>query len=543
MRQFKYRQTFATKNIKLIFPADKSMAVALASLESLKQLLPAHLNIKENPDLLFNSFNAAVVNLVNANDDGIQTETALNLYKRFLNKFCDLEHERTSIVGFIINSGLSEFISNRIITEEEARSLNTPFNISLGSVVWPVVDPGFADLLVDSSDETSPHYQEISASWEIGFDDIHLAIGSKDLSEAEIIKDEKQINELKQYLRSNEGSGTTNQNEPIYRVIIGDAIPLGIGYTMSPAASVKGVIVTEPDKMQDIEIPNKESLEEEKQPETIIINNIADMNIDTNTTNITEIVDVTPSKVDEKGKSEKIISQAEKHTVNNSSMKLTSIEDLTDDSLKEFSSATIRNFLGKQISEKIDEVSTEYAEKLEARENELKQKKEAAEAIEKQFEETKKQMDEIAAELAAEKEARAQEKVQTDFNVRMADLDSKYDLNDGEREVLAKNIRGLDDEQYAAKAQEFEVLLAAKKKKAYDAEDDPKKGGDNGADEDTEDKMDKKKKAKASIENVLDETKEDNKVTPPNTPSIEKSLYDEFADAFKLEDFKVNIRK
>jgi hypothetical protein len=89
MREFKYRQTFATNQIRLIYPEERSKALALASLESLKELLPVGLNIGENPDLLFNSFNAAIVNLVNLNDDGIQTDTALRLYKRFLHKFCD----------------------------------------------------------------------------------------------------------------------------------------------------------------------------------------------------------------------------------------------------------------------------------------------------------------------------------------------------------------------------------------------------------------------------------------------------------------------
>jgi pantoate kinase len=519
MREFKYRQTFATNQIRLIYPEERSKALALASLESLKELLPVGLNIGENPDLLFNSFNAAIVNLVNLNDDGIQTDTALRLYKRFLHKFCDLEHERSSIVGFIVNSGLSEFMTNRIITETEATTIKTPFNISLGSVVWPVVDPQFAEMLIDSSDETSPHYHEISASWEIGFDDMYLAIGSRDLSEAEIITDENKIAELKKYLKIYEGEGKTNENEPIYRVIAGDAIPLGIGYTTSPAAAVKGVIVTEP---KDIKV-------KENKEEVIQINTRPDIT----TCNQSESVMVTLSRNDEKEKKEKIISQEGILDVkNNSVMKLTTIEDITEDSLKELSAAAVRNFLNKQISDKIDEGSLEYAEKLEVKEKELQEKKEAAEAIQTQFEQTKKELELIAKQLEEEKATRLAEKAQADFNSRMSDLESKYELGEKELAVVAKNIRELDDEKFGEWLSDFEVLQATKKKNYKKDEEEEKKKVEA-----------KKEDAKASAEDVLDETKEEEKETPPNTPSIEKNVRDEFADAFKLEDFKINVKK
>lgn len=533
MRKFKYHQTFATKHIKLVYPEEKNVALALASLESLKTLLPPGLDIAKNPDLLFNSFNAAVVNRVNLNDDGIQTVTALKLYKNFIHKFCDLEHERTSIVGSIINAGLSEFLTNRIVSEAEATSIKTPFNISLGSVVWPVVDPQFAEMLAESSDETSPNFESISASWEIGFDEMYIAVGSRDLSEAEIITDEKRVSELKQYLRIYDGTGSTKQNEPVYRIIAGDALPLGIGYTTTPAADVKGVIVSNTEKVEEIKetgLPEKEA---------------------TPAREIIELNSITQENNEEKDKSEKNSSQHPSNTVKNISiMKINKLDDITDENFSELSAAAVRNFVGKQIAEELEKASEEYALRLEEKEKEAKARKEEAEQVKKQFEDARKDLDALSAQLKQEQEARAAEKAQADFNSRMADLETKFVLGEKETAVIAKKIRGLDDAAYAEWLSDFEILSAAKKKDAEDDED-AKDGGSDEADEgedpnedsDEDKKKKKSKSAKASVEDALDEVEEAKKKDLVNTPSVEKTVRDEFAEAFKPDDFKIRVRK
>ena len=59
--------------------------------------------------------------------------------------------------------------------------------------------------LVDAEDFD---YNKISASWELGFNEYHVAIGSQNLSEAEVISDPQKIKEFEKYLRANDGSGT-----------------------------------------------------------------------------------------------------------------------------------------------------------------------------------------------------------------------------------------------------------------------------------------------------------------------------------------------
>lgn len=479
--------------------------------------------------MLFNSFNAAVVNRINLNDDGILPETAMAIYKNFINKFCDLEHERSNIVGFIINSGLSEFGTNRLISEEEALASNAPFNIALSSVVWSVADPHFSDLLVESSDETSPHYQEISASWEIGFDDMYLAIGSKDLTQAEIVKDPKHIAELKKHLRAYSGTGSTDKNEPIYRVIAGDALPLGIGYTTSPAAAVKGVVVID-SKPIDLLANKDEKAAVSVRVSCESLHKAGEAAEDVSKSMAQAIRSITQENIIEIENIQKNNSQDKPNTVNNSSiMKITNIEDITDESIKELSAAAVKNFVGKHIADQIDEVSTRYAQNLEAKEQEIKERNEAAKAMTEELENAKKQMEVLAEQIKQAEEARLAEKAQADFNARMADLESKFEIGEKELGVIAKSIRGLDEAAYADKLNDLEILLAGRAKKA--------------ADEEKEDEDKKKESSKASFEEVLDETKAGEDKLPPNTPSVQQTVGEEFAEAFKLEDFKIRLSK
>lgn len=519
MKEFKYHSTFATKRIRIAYPNEKSMALALASLEDLKGILPQGLDIENNPDLIFNSFNAAVVNRVNLNDDGIQTKAALEIANRFKHKFLDLEHNRKFVVGTVISHGYSEFLTNKALTEEQVKDMTKPFNITLGGVVWSIINPDFADQLVESSDETSPSYEVISASWEIGFNDYYIALGSRDLSEAEIITDPNQIKQFSSFLRASQGRGMTDDQVPVYRVITGEALPLGIGYTTTPAAEVKGVIVLKEDSLK----------EDEAQAMEEAVKGLAREQIELNT--------ATPEKIEEKPKNEKNSSQGAAQDVNNNSiMKFKTLDDVTNEELfkDEAIAALARNFLGKFINDKIDEESSKYAEKLEAQKLEAAAKEEEAKKIQAQLEETVKQVEATREELKKEREVRAAEKAEADFQNRMADLDSQFNLGDKERGLIASDIKGLDDQAYATWFEKFETYAGSKKKAAKDDSEDAKN-------KESDPKwMDKKKNsAKASAEEVLDNASEKETDLPPNGAVVEVSMKDEYADAFGLDKFKI----
>lgn len=515
MKEFKYKSTFATKHIRIVVPEEKSKQLALASLEDLKDVLPAGLDISNNPDLIFNSFNATVVNRINLNDDGIETKAALVIANRFKHKFLDLEHNRKFVVGTVISQGFSEFLTNKPLTEEEIRGTNKPFNITLGGVVWSVINKDFADQLVESSDETSTYYEAISASWEIGFNDFYIALGSRDLSEAEIITDPAQIKQFAPFLRASQGSGKTSDNVPVYRVLTEEALPLGIGYTTTPAAEVKGVtVITESDLAEAAKRASESSREVIKL-----------------TTKEEENAQVETSTQENKQEIEKNSSQATTQHVNsNSIMKFKTLDDVTNEELfKDEAVATAaRNFLGKFINDSIDEASSKYAERLEAKEKEVEAKAEEAKKIQEQLETTIKEVEQTRAELQKERDTRASEKAETDFQSRMTDLDVQFDLNDKDRSLIASDIKGLDESAYATWFEKFETYAGSKKKAAKDSKEDKES-----------DEFKKKNAAKASAEEVLDAAAEKKTDLPPTNGTVIEgsSMKDEYKDAFGLDAF------
>ena len=204
---YKYKTSFSNEILgsETLTSFDK-LGISTASLENLKSLIPASIDLEKNIDLMAVAFNAAVVNRFNKNDDGIDTKAALAIKDYFINKPTNIEHKKEVVVGHIVSSSFSSFGENKLLNDEEVINKNSPFNIALGSVVYKTVHPNFANMLEQELDTGE---KIISTSWELGFNDYCLALGSKNLDEAEIVTDPKHIQELSQYLKAQDGSGET----------------------------------------------------------------------------------------------------------------------------------------------------------------------------------------------------------------------------------------------------------------------------------------------------------------------------------------------
>jgi len=214
---FKYTTQFTVANIKVSsFQLDQK--VSKASLENLMPLIPnGEIDFNENIDLLGLAFNAAVVNKFNKNDDGIDTQTALRIATLFKHKPTNIEHKKEKVVGHILTAGFSRIGDSELFIPDS--NYVDPFNISLGAVVYKYVNKDFASALEESNDETSNLYNKISTSWELGFNDYNIAVGSDNLNDAEIITDENHIKELKGKLKSYGGSGCLDDGTKIYAEI------------------------------------------------------------------------------------------------------------------------------------------------------------------------------------------------------------------------------------------------------------------------------------------------------------------------------------
>ena len=426
--------------------------ISEASLDHLRPLIPEDVDLSKNIDLLGVAFNAAVINRFNKNGDGIDTQTALAIKDYFINKPTNIEHQKEKVVGHIISSSFSDFKTNELLEGSELVGSDTPFNIALGALVYKVVNPAFARML-EQTDEGEEFHNMVSASWEIGFNDYCIALGSDDLSEAELITEKTQIKEFSQYLRAYDGEGVMDDGTPVHRLVIGDVYPLGIGFTATPAADVQGVVV---ENQQEIEI--------EKPPIEAEV-----FHID-NTFTYRESI-----------KNEKNSSLSEKNDVNMSNALIMDTKDLIkqiegllsekvgESQPLEETVASVSKVMMEAIKEKDEQWQTAKHEK----ENAIAEAKERHEALSGEVDELKEKLvatEQQLEELAEEKRLRQAKDI---FNSRMGAVTEAFDLSDEDLKIVAGDLAhiGTEDEDFTAYQEKIQVVWAHKTKAHIDKQE------------------------------------------------------------------------
>jgi hypothetical protein len=439
---FKYTASFAN-NLKVVEVQDQF--VSEASLDELSELLPKDIDFEKNIDLIGVAFNAAVANMFNKNGDGIDARTAVAIKDYFIHKPANIEHDRQKVVGHIVGASLSSFEDSKIIEEADAAKESGPFNIALSAVVYRSVNSDFAELVEKSADKDSEFYQKVSASWEIGFNDYDIAVGSTNLSESRIVSSAEEKEELKSCLKCYGGNGRTETGESVHRLIKGDIYPLGIGFTTNPAAAVKGLITEEQSDNQDSE-ESSESYEFEK----ISI---------------------------EDQKNNKKISQIEKHDVNSYNIqnqkhimekeildKLQNVIEATASS-KQLSEEAVAN-MTKIFHDAIVEKSKQWESQKEELQNEKADLESAAQTAQQSADEVKSQLEDTVKELDELKARVADKEALELFHSRMEDLDQTFELDDEDRSAIVDDIKSLDstEEAFAGFKHKLSVLWKQKTK-------------------------------------------------------------------------------
>jgi len=492
----KYTTIFSS-SIKPLVSEEKDKYLAMASLVDVGEFIP-EVDTEKNIDLLPIAFNACVANRVNKNGDVIDTATALDIYENFVNKPINVEHSRDRVVGAILTAGFSEFGTDKPLTAEQVKDLNGPFNITLGGIVWKIVNSDLADMIENSNDPTSEDYQKISASWELGFSDYDLVIAEgeeKNIENAEIISDLEKIEEIRDTLRALGGSGVLEDGRRVYRRVTKQVIPLGIGLTECPAADVKGVAVQkEETSAQEEEVETNEKLEK--------------------------------------------TSHSEHNNVNNNNklvMKIESLKDINDESMKTLEASAVHDFIQDELKKASEDFSAKQEDKkqaLEAAEENYKSLTDEHDKLQKELENVQAALKELEAEEANRK---AQEK----FNERMAAFDEEYELSEEDREVIASDVKELDDDAFASYQEKMKVLLKNKNKEtlAAAAAEEAKK------EEKPEEAVASEKAVENSKEEVVDEAIDNAEVedsaVAATTEAQDPTVYDKYRDAFNIEHFDI----
>ncbi len=480
----KYTTTFSSV-LKPLVSEEKDKYLALASLVEVGNFIP-NIDTNKNIDLLPVAFNAAVVNRVNKNGDVIDAETAVAMCENFINKPINLEHNRERIFGVILTAGFSEFGTDTPLVAEQAKNLKSPFNITLGGVLWKVANPSLAEAIEDSSDSSSDNYQKISASWELGFSEYDLVViegESKNIEDGIEISEQEKVDSMKSKLRAFGGSGKVDEDKFVYRKVIGNVIPLGIGLTETPAADVKGVATN--------------AVLATEEPEIVQEENVA---------------------------SEENISNFEKTNVNNTKdqkyMKITSINDITDENLKEISASQISEL----IEQELKNASEKFAAEKGAVDSALKATEEKYETLLESQTSLKEEMDSLKNALQASQEEILKAAAAETFNARMSGFESEFELDDKMRKVIASDIAELNDEAFATYKDKISAFLQVKK-------------------EESEVEA-KTEEVSASAEEVVEEVTEKAQKevidVPMTSAASEETIYEKYKTAFDYDGFVVS---
>jgi hypothetical protein len=498
--EYRYRSTF-TSIAKVIEPTAEDRFIAKASIQPLRGLLPADVDIDQNPDLLYISANAAVAGMVNKNGDSISCATALAINDSSKNKYLTVDHiQDEGAIGTILYPGFSRFGTNEPLTREEAAALNEPFNMSFAGVIWKKLAPMLSKYLIkagDTLDETA-----MSISWEIAFEkfDIAVSTGMNVMDATLLSEGSVDFDAYSSILRANGGTGKDKAGNNVFRVITSPAIILGHSVVPNPAAAVKGVLplTNEPEAVVEAAV---ESAPVEAVEVTLSVSSEEKVSENTITLTTTSVTQLTPIM-----------------KIENKDQFIANWEEIR----KLESCASAIDFISA-----IEEGAKNYVTALQEKENLAEQFK----AAQVRASELEANVATIQAELDEVKQAASAADAQTKFNDRMAAFAEKFDLDDEDSKLIAADVREIDtDDAFAAYMGKQEKLLAAKKKgfKPF-----PKKGDEEG--EKSEDKKEEKTEdCKAAIASVIEtpaQTIVPNGVAPVDT-SILSKMSSAFGEAF-----------
>jgi hypothetical protein len=543
---FPFETSFACGPVKTFVPETDQIDFVKASIDSLKPFVDSSIDLQKNYDMLGVAFNAFVVNVANKNGQVISTDVALSCVENFKFKPMNIEHKRANVVGLITSYGFSEYGSDKPLQLKDVARTSKPFNVVLSGFVWRVVNEEFADNLEESSDPNSSNYLNISASWEMGFREFNVARGSKLLSEAEIISSKSEVDEIKSKLIHFGGTGTDEGGKPLFINLIGEVLPLGIGFTENPAADVRGVQIasTEEDEEKDEQneadskVCNTNS-ESCNSPEPIKI----DLNIDSQSSQSVDLNVLTKKE----SCGEDIAGSNLNKKINikeNNTMLIRSINDLNDDSLKQLCATDIRALFEQEIKNASEEYSKQQTEKEQVV-AELESAKQGLEAKVAEllfnFEQAQSEMSELKLQIEAREKAEL-------FQNRMSSIDEDFNLNDEEREVIGEQIKDMDEEAFEKWFKAFNVF-AKKSSKATQIEEKV------GAAETSESKIEKeivadnvsasdcKSEEKEEEAIKLLESAEAEEVEVPNSSSQQDTIREKFAKAFNSQTIKIDLTK
>lgn len=474
-------------SLRAIEPTEETRNEVKASISRLRELLPANIDPEKEEALLFVAGNLAVAGMVNLNDDGYDIPTALATYKLFERQQINIEHDRTKVVGYIVHAGLSEFGTDRVITEDEARAAGKPFNVAVVIALWRIVNRELCSYIEEASSPTHPDFNSLSLSFEVGFDNYRIVALPRDtpfLADAKLTvkPDESAFAQYDGALRCNKGGGLdpNDANMRIYRVIDDQVLPLGGGVVTMPAAAVRGLTVisqkTEP-VVEDAAATTQKQLEEQQAREVALALEEAATLQKSRNVSVNAFLSFMAEKVTPFLNLPK--TRVSSATSTDSSMKLSDLKAIQASIVELAKTAKIDGLTVVAASfDPVIDAITKESERMEAA-------RVAAESSAANIERARAEAAAASAQLATDlanvrkeldtlKAAQAATAAEEAFQGRMSAVEDEFDLSADELGLIVADIKSLDDTAFAAWMDKSKKLMndkrkEVKKKKADDA--------------------------------------------------------------------------
>tara|TARA_R110000772_G_scaffold249530_2_gene363992 strand:+ start:103649 stop:105139 length:1491 start_codon:yes stop_codon:yes gene_type:complete len=410
--------------------------ISSAAISNIKSLIPEI--IEANEDLLPVAFDAYVANVFNLNGDGANGVVAKKLAPLFVNKPINLDHETEDVVGVITSYAFTDRESGDELTEAQLESKikeDEPFNVTLGGVIWKRVNDSIASLIEESNDENSDLYSKISASWEVAFSEFQIGVINKDeieVSKAKFETDEKKAKGLLNV------HNQIIEGKRIVRLVGEDSLGVGIGLTDNPAGDVSGV-----------------TAKVERETETK-----ASIDYDSIKENVLNTV------------KEEILSQSKKTNVTNRKdmENPETPQDITQEWLASAEVKSVRSWVASYINEKLGEASLKYEADIEAKDGATAKQKEDYDNLVTSSEELQAKFDELTKTFESLSTKNDERESKDLLNVRVAELEEEYALDDEDRKAIIQSIAGLDEEKFDAFKKSILATLLKDKSKAVIAE-------------------------------------------------------------------------
>ena len=214
-------------------------------------------------------------------------------------------------------------------------------------------------------------------------------------------------------------------------------------------------------------------------------------------------------------------------------MKIENINQITDELLKQASASSITDF----IQEELKKASETFVSEKNEKDNAIKSTQEKYESLSVESEKVKEELEKLKAALAKLEEEKLAKANEEAFNIRMASFDEEFDLSNEDRQVLAADIKDLNDETFAAYKNKMAVLMKEKSKTAKKAKEDAMKA--KASQEEVKASASPEISATEVVDEVIDNAKLEKTSIPNSTTAPEASLREKYSKAFGLEGFDI----